>query len=357
MPSAKKVRWAQLKVGMLAIVALVLIGVLVFLMTGESSFFGKKVTVYTYLNDAAAIDPGSPVRLNGILIGSIRKVELSGESARNRIIRLTLLIDKKYLPLIPSDSEAVITAENVLGSKFINIKRGQGGTPISPGGEIVSRNTQAFEDLVDEGYATLDSLRSILRRVDAIVAEIEVGRGSLGKLLTDDELYNNLTSTVVEARKVTEALNRGEGTIGKLLYDPELYAELRDTVGRIDHLIEDAEGGQGTVGKLLKDDALYADLRSSAGELKTLLAGLNAGKGTMGKLLKDDALHNEIASVVGRIDTTLEKVNAGEGTVGQLMVNPQLYESLNGASFELNEFLKEFRKNPKKYLRIKAAIF
>jgi len=357
MPSVKKVRWAQLKVGILAIVALALVGVLIFLMTGDRDFFGQKVTVYTYLNDAAAIDPGAPVRLNGILIGSIRKVELSGESARNRVIRLTLLIDEKYLSQIPSDSEAVISAENVLGSKFINVKRGQGGTPIAPGGEIVSRNTQAFEDLVDEGYSTLDSLRSILRRVDAIVAEIEVGRGSLGKLLTDDELYNNLTGTVVEARKVTEALNRGEGTVGKLLYDPELYDELRDAIARIDHMIEDVEGGQGTVGKLLRDDTLYADLRSSVEEVKTLLADLNAGKGTAGKLLKDDTLHNEIASVVERLDTALEKVNTGEGTLGQLMVNPQLYESLNGASFELNEFLKEFRKNPKKYLRIKASIF
>jgi phospholipid/cholesterol/gamma-HCH transport system substrate-binding protein len=341
----------------LAVSALVLISVLVFLMTGDKKFFGEKVTVYTYLDDAAAIDPGSPVRLNGILIGSIQEVELSGESARNRIIRLTLRVDQEYLQLIPSDSEAVISAENVLGSKFINIKRGQGKTPIGPGGEIVSRDTQAFEDLVDEGYATLDSLRSILRRIDAIIAEVEVGRGSIGKLLVDDELYNHLTGTVAEAHKVTEALNRGEGTVGKLLYDPALYDELRDAISRIDHLIEDVEGGQGTVGKLLKDDALYADVRGTVNELKRLVAELNEGKGTAGKLLKDEELHNEIAKVIGQIDTALEKVNTGQGTLGQLMVNPQLYESLNGASYEMHEFLKEFRKNPRKYLRIKASIF
>jgi phospholipid/cholesterol/gamma-HCH transport system substrate-binding protein len=357
MPSAKKVRWAQLKVGLLAISALALISVLVFLMTGDRKFFGEKATVYTYLDDAAAIDPGSPVRLNGILIGSIQDVQLSGESARNRIIRLTLRVDEEYLQLIPSDSEAVISAENVLGSKFINIKRGQGKTPIGPGGEIVSRDTQAFEDLVDEGYATLDSLRSILRRIDAIIAEVEVGRGSIGKLLVDDELYNHLTGTVAEAHKVTEALNRGEGTVGKLLYDPELYDELRDAISRIDHMIEDVEAGQGTVGKLLKDEALYSDVRGTVNELKRLVAELNEGKGTAGKLLKDEELHDEIAKVIGQIDTALEKVNTGQGTLGQLMVNPQLYESLNGATYEMHEFLKEFRKNPRKYLRIKAAIF
>ena len=52
-----------------------------------------------------------------------------------------------------------------------------------------------------------------------------------------------------------------------------------------------------------------------------------------------------------------EPTLAGQGTLGQLMVNPQLYESLNGATYEMHEFLKEFRKDPRKYLRIKASIF
>jgi len=357
MPSKEKVRWSQLKVGLMAIFALSLIAVLIFLMTGERKLFGESVIAYTYLDDAAGINPGSPVRLNGVLVGSVRKVELSGEARPNRAIRVTLSIDKEFLSQIPSDSEALVASENVLGTKFINIKRGRGKTPIEAGGEIAARDVQAFEDLVAEGYATLDSLRSILRRVDAIIAEVEVGRGSVGKLLTDDALYEQLTGTVAEAHKLTSALNRTEGTVGKLINDPALYDELRAAVSRLDAIIAGVEKGEGTAGKLLKDEALYADVRATVEELRQVMADVNEGKGTVGKLLKDEALHDRVASVVERLDTTLAKVNAGEGTLGQLLVNPQLYESLNGASYELNEFLKEFRKNPKKYLRIKASIF
>ncbi len=357
MPSKEKIRWAQLKVGIVAIIALALVFVLVFLMTGDRAFFSKDVTVYTYLDDAAAIGEGSPVRLNGILVGSIRNVSLSGESARNRIIRVTMGINEKYLPLIPSDSVAAISAENVLGSKYINIKKGQGTSPVEPGGEIASLDTRDFEELVAGGYATLDSLRSILRRIDAIIAEVEVGRGSIGKLLADDELYNQLTGTVAEAHELTEALNRGEGTIGKLIYDDAIYAELRTVIERVDRMIEGIEGGEGTVGRLLKDEALYDDVRATVNELQTLVAELNEGKGTAGKLLKDEELHDRIAAVVDELNATIHNVNTGQGTIGQLMVNPQLYESLNGASFELNEFLKEFRKDPRKFLRIKASIF
>lgn len=357
MPSKQKIRWAQLKVGLMSLAALTLIAILVFLMTGDRKFFADNVTVFTYLDDAAAIGKGAPVRLNGILIGSVRDIGLSGEATPNRVIKVAIEVDRAYLPQIPTDSEAVITSENVLGSKYINIKKGQGRTPIQPGGEILARDVQAFEELVAEGYSTLDSLRSILRRIDAIIAEVEVGRGSVGKLLTDDELYNNLTGTVVEARKLAKAMNEGEGTVAKLVNDPTLYNELRDAITRIDGIIAGVERGEGTAGRLLKDEGLYTDVRASVNELKKLVADLNAGKGTAGKLLKDETLHNEIASVVARLDATLGKVNSGEGTIGQLMVNPQLYESLNGMSYELHEFLKEFRKDPRKFLRFKVSIF
>lgn len=357
MPSAKKVRWAQLKVGVMTISALVLVGILVFLMTGDQQFFAERAMIYTYLDDSAAITPGSPVRLNGILIGKIRRVGLSGENKPNRIIRVEMDVDAEMLASIPADSVAAVASENILGSKYINIKRGQGKIPVEDGGEIVSLDTREFDEVVASGYATLTSLQGILRRVEDIVAEIEVGRGSIGKLLVDDELYNHLTATVVEAHKVTAALNEGEGTIGKLLYDDELYENLRSAMARIDNIIEGIESGQGTVGMLLKDPAVYEEARDTVAELKQLVADLNAGKGTAGKLLKDEELHQQIASVVARLDTTMEKINTGEGTLGQLVVNPQLFESLNGATVEMHQFMKDFRANPKKFLRIKLALF
>lgn len=357
MPSAKKVRWAQLKVGIMAIVALALLAVLVFLLTGERRFFAERATIYTYLDDSYAITPGSPVRLNGILIGEIRRVALSGESDPNRIVRIEMEVDRTALAGIPTDSIATVAALNVLGAKYINIKRGTARTTVAPGGEIASLDTRGFEEVVASGYEVMTAVRALVKRVSDILEDVEGGKGSLGKFLTDESLYANLNGTVAEARKVTEALNRGEGTIGKLLNDQALYDDLRTTVARVDRLVEDLEAGQGTAGKFLKDPALYNDLRATVGEMKQLMADLNAGKGTAGKLLKDEELHRRLTSVVNRLDQTLEQINSGQGTLGQLLVNPQLYESLNGATRELHELMKDFRANPKKFLRIKLALF
>ncbi len=357
MPSPKKIRWAQLKVGLMAMFALTVLGILIFLMTGERRFFARNAIIYTYVDDSAALTPGSPVRLNGILIGKILAVGLSGETTPNRVIKITMEVDEEMLKQIPVDSRAMITAENVLGSKYVNIKRGRSTQTVAPGGEIPSLDTREFDEVVASGYEVLTSLRSILRRVEDIVGNVEAGRGSLGKLLVDETLYQHLTGTVAEAHKLTQALNRGEGTVGKLIYDASLYQKLNDTVARVDRLVRDVENGQGTVGKLLKDPSVYNDLRTTVDEVRKLMADLNAGKGTAGKLLKDEQLHRQLTQVLGRLDTTLNRLNAGEGTLGQLLVNPQLYESLNGASNELHQLMKDFRANPAKFLRIKLALF
>ena len=357
MPSAKKVKWAQLKVGVMAVVALFILAMLVFLLTGDRKLFSTNVTVYTYLGDSVALTPGSPVRLNGILIGSIESVGLSGESQPNRVIQVAMQVDQQMLRQIPTDSLAAITSENVLGAKYINIKRGQGTTAVEPGGEIPSLDTREFEEVVASGYDALAALQSILQRVDAIVAQIEIGQGSIGKLLSDDTLYEHLTGTLEETHRVTAALNEGQGTIGRLLHDPALYDDVHRSVARIDQMLDDVQAGQGTVGKLLRDPAVYDEARAAIQELRQLTADLNAGKGTAGKLLKDEELHDQIASVLGRLDTTLEKLNTGEGTLGQLLVNPQMYESLNGATYQMNELMKDFRANPKKFLRINLKLF
>ncbi|MBX9599650.1 MAG: MlaD family protein [Bryobacteraceae bacterium] len=357
MPVEKKAQWARLKVGIMAIVAMIVLGVLVFLLTGRESFWSNKATVYTYMDDSAALAPGSPVRLNGILIGSVEKVGLSGLTQPNRIVRLDLRIAEDYFAQIPVDSVAAIASENALGTKFINIKKGTSQTTVRPGAEIQALDTRDFDDVVQQGYSLLASLQGALKRIDAIIGQVEVGKGTIGKLLVDETLYNQLVSIVGEVRKVAVALSSGQGTAGKLIYDDALYTDIRKSLGRVDGLLEGLQAGEGTAGKLVKDPALYNETRQTIAEVRTLLADLNAGKGSAGRLLKTDELHNQVSGVIRKLDTTMDKLNSGQGTLGQLLVNPAMYDNLNGTTVELQGLLKDFRANPKKFLRIKLALF
>lgn len=357
MPIHKRAKWAQLKVGLMAFVALAIFAVLIVLLTRTESPFTSRANIYTYMDDSAALADGAPVRLNGIAVGKVAKIELSGSKQPRRIIRITLEIDESYLRSIPVDSVASISAENLLGTKYINIKSGTSQTTIRPGQELPSLDTHEFDELMQQGYPLLNSLQDTLNKINQIVGQVEVGKGTIGKLLVDETLYNRFLAIANETEKIVTAINSGKGTIGRLVYHEELLNNVNATIARLDSLLQGLQQGQGTAGKLLKDPALYNDFRNTVGELHKLLADLNAGKGTAGKFLKSDDLHNQIATTLSKVDATIDKLNSGQGTIGQLLVNPQLYDSLNGTTKELHGLLQDFRKNPKKFLHIKLGLF
>ncbi len=357
MPAAKKVGWAQLRVGLMALAALIIVFVLVFVLAGNKKLFAKNDIVYTYMDDAVGLAVGAPVRLNGLLAGKVKTVELSGENRPLRIIKVAMQIDAEMLKQVPVDSIASLAAENVLGTKFINIRKGQAKATVQPGGEIQALDTRDFDEIVQQSFNLLTQLQGIIKRVDAIVGLIESGRGSIGKLLVDEELYNRVISIVSEFQGITRALATPKGTIGKLLYEDTMYNDIRGTLGRVDTMVAELQAGQGTAGKLLKDDALYNELRDSVRGLRTTIDDLNAGKGTAGKLLKSEELHDQLRTSLGKVDGILDKINSGQGTVGQLLVNPQLYDTLNGATAEMRDLVRAIRQDPKKYLRIKLALF
>jgi phospholipid/cholesterol/gamma-HCH transport system substrate-binding protein len=357
MPTQTKVSWARLRVGLLAIAAMTILAVLIFLITGHTNIFESNAVIYTYMSDAAALTEGAPVNVNGIPIGKVKSIALSGLKDPRRLVRIDMQMPQSQLRSIPVDSIASISSANVLGTKYINIKSGMSASTIRPGQELPSLNTQAFDDLVQQGYSVLTALQGTVDRVDKIIGIVEAGKGSIGKLLVDETLYNHVLAIVDEAKQLADVLNSDRGTFGKLIYDREIYDDLRKTLNRADTLLQGLQEGQGTAGKLLKDHALYDEAQQTVAGLRKVVDDLNAGQGTAGKLLKSDELHNQLKQTMAKIDQVLDKVNSGQGTIGQLMVNQQLYDNLNGATQEMHLLMKDFRANPKKFLRIKLAIF
>src|ERR1039457_4910580 len=253
-----KVKWAKLRVGILALAAMVILTILIFLITGKVNFFESKATLFTYLRDAAAVN------LDGIQIGKVKTIGLSGLKDPKRLVRIAMEVPESSLKNIPVDSVSSISSANLLGAKYINIKSGKSETMVRAGEEIPSLNAEGFDSLMEEGNTVMTSLQATVDLVDKLLADIQAGKGSVGKLLVDDTLYNHVLGVVDQVRKLAEALNSKESTIGKLVYDHELYDDFRKTLGRVDKLVDDLKQGQGTAGKLLKDPALYDETQKTA---------------------------------------------------------------------------------------------
>jgi phospholipid/cholesterol/gamma-HCH transport system substrate-binding protein len=357
MASPQRVAWAQLKSGIVATIAMIVAAVLIFLLTGQSSFFEGEFQLRTYLDDSAGMTENAPVRVNGILAGHIKSVGLSGSKEPKKTVEVLMAINEKYRTSIPRDSKAAISASNLLGDKYINITKGVSGTPVEAGAEIAALQTQDIPEILAQSSTLLSQFQSILTRLDGIVSVVESGQGNIGKLLKDDTLYNRLVSTAGEVEQIAKDVRNSNGTVSHLLYDDQLYNEIRRPIQRIDDMLAQVQQGKGTAGKLLNDTVVYDEARATIGEAKQMLENLNKGKGTAGKLLNDEEVYQQLNLIAGKVNQAIDRLNSGQGTVGQLLVNPQLYDSATGVSRELNSLLKDMHANPKKFLTIRLVLF
>jgi phospholipid/cholesterol/gamma-HCH transport system substrate-binding protein len=358
MPDRSKIRWSQLKVGVISLTAFAIIFVLVFLLTSaKGGLFHHNALLRTYMDDASGIADGSPVRLNGYPVGYLDKIQLTGSRDPKRSVEFDMRIKAEFLNQIPVDSVAGISAANLLGDKFINITKGKSERTVKEGDEIPSLTTQDIPELMGQMGSLLHSFQTIVTRVDTLLAGVEAGKGTIGKFLKDEELYSRLNGIASEGQKLLADVRGGGGTIAKLIYDPALYNELRSPINRLDDILKELQAGHGSAGKLLKDQAVYDEAQKTIAEIRGLVNDVNAGKGTAGKLLKDDQLARHLDELVAKFSGLVDKINAGQGTLGQLVVNPQLYESLPGATREFQSLARDMRANPKRFLTIRLVLF
>jgi phospholipid/cholesterol/gamma-HCH transport system substrate-binding protein len=361
MPSQQEVKWSQLKVGLIVLASVALLCLLLFLMTSASgmSVFSRKLIITSYFDNSMGLKTGAPVELEGVTIGEVKTVEVTTDPARKLTpVKVVMKIDPRYHTSLHTDSRVALGTVGVLGDTILDINSEVAvGPELKSGDELKTAATPNLQDVVKASQGTVESLNLILAKVDHIVDDLQSGKGTAGKLITDPTLYNQAASTVTQLNQLATGLNSGQGTAGKLLKDPEMYNHLNDTVTRLDTIVTNLDTGKGSAGKLLKDDALYNNLNSSVAHANSLLAEADAGKGGLGMLAKDPAFAKKLSDSVTQLDALLDNVNAGKGTLGQLAKNDSVYKNLDKALVSTNELVTAVRQDPKKYLVIHLKVF
>lgn len=358
MPQRQEIQWAQLRVGIMVTVALIILVVATFFVSGQIGFVTRKYTLRAYFPSAEGLRPGSQVSLAGIPAGSIKDVRLSDSRDPNRAVEIVLSIQRKFQREIRADSVANETTAGLLGETFIDISRGTPGQPeLEDGSEIKTlqeADIKLIEKNVNDVISNLDQLSA---KLNDIANQITKGKGSLGKLLYDETLYNRINQMTIGMQALVNNLRNGQGTIGKFLVDPTLYNKTVATVDHLNELVDDVQKGQGTMGRLVSDPAVYNQLKDITAKMNTLLDNINKGQGTLGKLVTDQQLYDRVNSTVGHVDNITARMDQGTGTLGKLSTDDTLYKNLSSSTQSLREFLDEFRKNPKKYLTLHVHIF
>lgn len=358
MPSQQEVHWSQLKVGVLVFAALVALTALVFLMTGSSGgIFAKKLTVRSYFENSSGLKVGGPVNLEGVTIGSVKSIRIAPERKLTPV-EVIMKIPSKYAANIHQDSQASLETIGVLGDTVVNINSTSAQKPpIANNGELPTNETPSLTDVIKSSQGTIEQVNTILAKLDSLVDSLNTGRGSIGQLINNPDLYNHAVVAVDELQGIANGLSSGKGTLGKLLKDDSLYTHANDTIAHLDSISQQIDSGQGSMGKLIKDPTLYNNIQQSTASLNSLLADINAGKGGLGMIAKDPQFAAKLNDTVTRLDSILSRADNGEGTLGQLVRNPALYDHADDMISNANHLVTAIRENPKTYLTFHVKIF
>ena len=359
MPSQKQLKWSQLKVGITVLVASITLGILILLMSGTGGLFTRKVTLRSYFDNAGGLRIGAPVRLSGVDIGNVASIRIVSDPDKKLTpVEVTMKVNTKYHENLRKDSVTSLSTAGVLGETYIDIDSSQAAGPEAHDGDrLATRDTPDIQDVVRSSQSTLQNLDALLKRTDRIIAFIESGQGSVGKLIYDPTLYNRLASTITEFQGLVNEVSAGNGTIGKLLSSDELYNKANATVDKLNVVIDDINSGKGTAGKLVNDPTLYNNANDTIANVKKLTDDINAGKGAIGKLAKDQEFADKLQNTMNKLSALSDRLEAGQGTAGKLLQDPSLYNNADQMLLEARELVKAVRENPKKYLTIRLRVF
>jgi phospholipid/cholesterol/gamma-HCH transport system substrate-binding protein len=323
------ITWDQLKVGAVILVALVVIAIAILKLGESAHLFTKRYTLVSFVPNTAGLRVGGQVTVAGQLAGSVKSIEfLPVDADTTRNLKVIIEVDRAVQQQVRRDSQAKLKTLGLLGDKVFDISPGTPRfTALSDGDTLRLGEALDYEAVLVQASGALDQVVSLTGSLQKVANGVVAGEGTVGQLLTNRQLFDNLNSTLATTNTLMARLQNPRGTVGQLLNDPTLYNNLNRVLGSADTLV--------------------AQLGS----------GIGSGNGTLGKLLTDEQLYNRLVSAVSGMDTLVTAMNAGNGTVRKLFTDDQLYAQLLQSVTNLNQVLTDVRGNPGRYTRGLIRVF
>jgi phospholipid/cholesterol/gamma-HCH transport system substrate-binding protein len=342
----------------MVIISLAILAMGIFFISGQVGFFSRRYTLKAYISEAGGLREGAQVRLAGVAVGNLERIRISPYTERTRAVELVMAVARTYQNEIRADSIASIETVGLLGESYVNLTRGSPGQEVIPDGGVLKSSEEAdIKRVVQNANDVIINLGKLSAKLNDITGQIQSGKGTVGKLVYDQTLYNRLNKTTDTLDRMVTRADQGGGTLGKFMADETLYNTAVTTVDRLNKLVDDMQHGQGSFAKFVSDPSVYNNVNRLVTQANTLVDGINQGQGTLGKLAKDPQLYDRMNQTFDHFDKVSSRMAEGQGTLGKFSTDPTLYNNLSESSQSLKDFLTEFNKSPKKYLTLRLRLF
>jgi len=280
----------EVLVGLFMFTVLIALGIFTIVLSRQN-FLQKKYPLTVLFEQVGGLREGDQVFLRGTKVGVIQSTYING----NRVVVQT---DLEVPVEFREGYKVEVVASSMLGGKLLKIYEGPPeAAPVPPNTPILG----------DPPVDILEELGSAVAEFKEMTRKVSEGEGTLGRLLSDDEMYESLKATVSSLSEVSLKLANGDGTIGKLINDPAVYDDLQKISSNLSEVSGRLAGGQGTLGKLLsEDDAFYNDVAGAAANIRSITEKMESGEGTLGRLMTDDQIYAEAQRLLEDLRAALD---------------------------------------------------
>jgi len=306
------------RVGLFVLIAVSIFTMIVFFLSGEQSYFEKSYTLKTSFKNTAGLIKGAAVRLSGVRIGAVTDLGFAMDPVGDKVINVTMQINKEGMSRLNPDAKATIKTEGLLGDKFIEILPGKEAplTVLPDSLSIESQTPIEFASIIGQSGDLITNVISISKSLDKIVKGIGEGKN----LENINQTIASVKASSEALQKNLEAVEKGNGLLHTMIYGPQ-----------------DKSGGKMDENTLIK-------LNKTVTKLDKLLNQINEGKGALHALVYDEKLTTEVDATLanlsvasGELQETMlnfkeisEMLRGGEGTLGALIIDPSIYDNLKG---------------------------
>jgi phospholipid/cholesterol/gamma-HCH transport system substrate-binding protein len=312
------IRWAEVKVGVLLVASLLCLALGIFLIGQKTSLFTPTTEVAVLLPNVQGLKAGAPVWLSGVVIGTVTDIAFA-EPLRSDQVTVTLAIDEAAARRLGPDAVVTVKTRGLVGEKYVDIIAGS-RFGLSPEMPLQGLPPMGLDEAVLKAYSAFE-------RLDHLIGTFEKNEGSLGRLVSDPTLYDNLVQLTERLQKVLTAMTEGEGSLAKIINDPRLYREMvafsakgQEAVVGVQDFVTSLRDPNGTLFQLAHDPTLYKEsvrtverARKSMEELDALLVTIREGKGTAGKLVTEAELHDKLSKTLDDLDALVRDMKENPG--------------------------------------------
>ena len=319
----------KIRLGIFVIIGTALLVVAAYLIGNRQNMFGSTFTVHAVFQNVSGLQQGNNVRYAGINVGTVKRIRMVNDTT----IAVSMILQENIIQHVKTDAIATIGSDGLVGSMIVNIVPGNGLTgQVSPGDTIVSYSRIGAEDMLSTLNKTNENAALLTADLLQVTEALKQGEGTLGRLLNDTTMAQDLEQTIKNLRIASASANNTLKQLNNLL-DKDNY---EGSVAGV--ILTDTAMGRQVKNTLTNLEISSQSISSMSQKLDSIIGGLAEGEGALHYLAKDTIF-------VQNLDATMKNLEAGTARFNENM-EAMKSSFLTRGYFKKQE--KEARKAAKK---------